>query len=212
MVLSYRAMCGTRTGQGGAASPIRPSQAVVALVPGVPQSWWGVARQGGINVKPVFSLFLDYEDCEVAFDSMIHQGFDEADMNVIVKEEVAKTQFDVDLSRVDVKATDELGAKQTGLDVFLGTEQPVPVAEIGSVYAAGDVATIVAKTAASPDGGGLRNALTDFDMSESRATAYVDGLANDGILFWIRVDDDRASQVGQILRDHNGVHVAAYGA
>ncbi len=161
-------------------------------------------------MRSVFALFLEYEDCEAAFDEMVGQGFDEQEINVITKEEVAKTHVDVDLERVHVKATDELGSESTGLDILLGTQQPVKLGEVGRVYAAGDMATIVAKTAAA-DGKGLRETLPDFDVSASASDAYVDGLVNDGILLWIRAADDRVSEVANVLRTHNGVRVSGYG-
>jgi len=161
-------------------------------------------------VRSVFALFERYEDCEEALGELLEQGFEEQEMNVIVDQEVAKTNLDVSLQQVDVKATDELGERRTGLDILLGTEQPVDVPRLGAVYAAGDLATILVKTAAAPDTGGLEEALMDFSVSRPIADAYAEGILADGLLFWIRTDDERASEAGEILREHNGVHVASY--
>ena len=102
-------------------------------------------------MKSVFALFDAYEDIKETVDELIAAGFDEGEMNVIVDEEVAKGHLDVNLEHVEVKATDELGEEATGLDVMLGVEQPVEVPRLGDVYAAGEIATILARTAASPD-------------------------------------------------------------
>ncbi len=161
-------------------------------------------------MKSVFALFLEYEDCEAAFDEMIREGFDQQGINVITKEEVAKTHMDIDLERVHVKATDELGSESTGLDIQLGTQQPVKLGEVGRVYAAGDMATIIAKAAAAHEEG-LRETVPDFDVSAPAADAYVYGLVNDGILLWSRADDDRVSEVANILRENNGMRVSGYG-
>ncbi len=157
----------------------------------------------------VLALFERYEDCKAVVDRLMVQGFDEQHMNVIVDEEVAKTHFDVSLQQVDVKATDELGERRTGLDILLGTEQPIDVPWLGAVYAAGELATILVKTAAAPDTGGLKDALVDLDVSEPTARRYVEGILAEGLLFWIRTDDERASEAVEILREHNGRHVTS---
>jgi hypothetical protein len=161
-------------------------------------------------MQSVFSLFEVYEDCEEAVDDLVEQGFDEEEINVIVDEEVAKTHLDVDLDRVDVKATDELGEEARGLDILLGVEQPVVLPGLDEVYAAGDVATVLAKTAASPDTGGLVGALVEFGVSQPIANAYIEAIEDGGLLFWLRTSDDRASEAGEILREHNGLHVTSY--
>jgi len=161
-------------------------------------------------MRTVFSLFDAYEDCETAVDELLDEGFKEDEMNVIVDEEVAKTNLDVKLDRVDVKATEELGEEARGLDVLLGVEQPVAMPRVGDVYAAGKLATILAKTAAAPDTGGLREALIDFDVSEPAAGAYEEAVSNGALLFWVRSSDERASEAASILRDHNGINVTSY--
>lgn len=161
-------------------------------------------------MQSVFSLFEMYEDCEGAVDELIEQGFDEVEFNVIVDEEVAKTHLDVDLGRVDVKATDELGQEAKGLDILLGVEQPVVLPGLDDVYAAGDVATVLAKTAASPDTGGLEGALVEFGVSQRIASVYVEAIEDGGLLFWLRTSDDRSSEADEILREYNGLHVTSY--
>jgi len=161
-------------------------------------------------MQSVFSLFEAYEDCEEALDDLVDRGFDEEEINVIVDEEVTKTHLDIDLDRVDVKATDELGEEVKGLDILLGVEQPVVVPGLGDVYAAGDVATVLVKTAAGPDTGGLVGALVEFGVSQPMAHAYVEAMEDGGLLFWLRTSDNRASEGAEILREHNGLHVTSY--
>jgi hypothetical protein len=162
------------------------------------------------EMQSVFSLFETYEDCAEAVDELIEEGFDEAEMNVIADEEVAKTHLDIDPGRADVEATDELGEEAKGLDILLGVEQPVVLPGLDDVYAAGDVATVLVKTAASPDTGGLVSALVEFGVSQPIAHAYVEAMEDGGLLFWLRTGDDRASEGAEILREHNGLHVTSH--
>lgn len=161
-------------------------------------------------MKSIFALFETYEDCEAAVDELLGQGFDDEEMNVVVDEEVAKTHLDVDLEAVDLKATDEYGEEAEGLDIILGTEQPLAIYPLGDVYAAGQLATILAKTAAAPDTGGFKGALVEFDVPEPVAGAYTEAVVEGAFLFWIRTGDERASEAAQILRVHNGAHVTSH--
>ena len=162
-------------------------------------------------MKSVFSLFESYENCEEAVDELLAEGFDEEELNVIVDQEVAKSHLDVDLERIDVEATEELGEGMEGLEVLLGVEQPVQMPRVGEVYAAGQLATILAKTAAAPDTGGLREALIDFDVAETVASAYEEAVLDGALLFWVRTPDAHASKAAEILRDGGGRHVTSYG-
>lgn len=162
-------------------------------------------------MKSVFALFPNYEDCQAAFEALLNEGFDRQELNVIVDEAVAKTHIDVDLSEVDVKASAEVGGRAEGLDTWLGKEQPVVVPPLDEVYAAGEMATILAKTAAAPDGGGLRNTLANFNVSDPAAKAFAEALVEGALLFWVRTEDPRASGAAKILRKHNGLHVRNYG-
>jgi hypothetical protein len=162
-------------------------------------------------MQSVFSLFENYEDGRLAVDELLDEGFDEEEMNVIVDAEVAKTHMDVNLERVAIKATDELGEETTGLGIMLGTEQPVAFPPpLGDVYAAGDLATILAKTAAEPGSENLEKALEEFGIPRSMTAAYVEALTNGALLFWMRTSDEQATRVSEILRVHGGTQIVSY--
>lgn len=162
-------------------------------------------------MKSIFALFTTYEDIRETVDELIAAGFDEGEMNVIVDEEVAKGHLDVNLQRVDVKATDELGQETTGLDVMLGVEQPVEVPRMGQVYAAGEIATILARTAASPGGGSVEDTMEEFGVPASMTGTYIDAVIDGAYLFWIRTGDEQASQAEEIFHDHDASHLVSYG-
>lgn len=162
-------------------------------------------------MKSVFSLFENYEDCKAAVDDLLQEGFDEEEMNVIVDEELAKTHMDVNLEHVVIKATDEIGEEATGLDVLLGVEQPVVIPRLGSVYAAGEIATFLAKTAQASDIESVENTIAEFGIPRSIASSCIETILDGGVLFWVRTSDEQAPKAGEIFRAHNGFNIVSHG-
>ncbi len=162
-------------------------------------------------MKVIFGLYDQYEDARSAVKALLEDEFDPQEMNVIVLQEIAKNHLEVDLDVVSVAVTDEVGERTvSGLDRLLGGEQPVKLPGMEDVYAAGSLATIVARTAAAPGEGGLKAALADFTIPEPVAEAFQVGVGDGGLLFWIRVPDERAARAVELLRLHHGQHVADY--
>jgi hypothetical protein len=162
-------------------------------------------------MKSVFSLFERYQDCKEAVDELLESGFDQDELNVIVSTKVAKTHIDKDLDAIDVKATDQIGQEAKGLEVLLGVEQPIDVPRLGQVYAAGEIATILAKTVEAPRTGTVDDSLVEFGIPASMTETYIDAVAGDRLLFWVRTGDERASQAGKILQRYNGEEIVAHG-
>ncbi len=86
------------------------------------------------------------------------------------------------------------------------------VPDLGDVLAGGELATILAKQAASSyaPGVALREALRDFGVPKDTAGAYQDGLEGSGVLLWVRTGDERAPATTTILEAENGKLVANY--
>ena len=162
-------------------------------------------------MKSVFALFMDYEDCRNAVDELLQAGFDEEEMNAMVDEKHAKERMEVNLERLDVQATDAVGDRARGLDVLLGVEQPVVVPRLGSVYAAGEIGTMLAKAAKASGEGQVKEAMAEFGIPAARAEAYIQGIIDGGILFWVRTSDERAAEAAQIFRVHNGTRIMSHG-
>ena len=166
-----------------------------------------------MQMKTIFGLFENFEDAGRAINQLMEQHFDLWKMNIIVSQLVAKNSMDVDLNRVKVGKTDNIGEHYAhGIDWLLGGQQPVKLPDVGPVYAAGELATILVR-AASAQGAvddGLQSALEDFDVPEQVAGQYRTGIKEGGLLFFLRTDDQRAAQAVMLLRQHNASHVANY--
>jgi hypothetical protein len=166
-------------------------------------------------VKTIFALFENYKDARATVDELMKKKFDEEEMNAIVLEEIAKDSMEVNLETVSVEATEKVGEKTIqGLDYLIGVQQPVEIPGVGEVYAAGELAMVLSKTAAAPGAvtGGLKAALIDFGLPEKAAKAYTVGVTDGGLLFWIRTSDERAPEAISVLRDHESAHIASYGS
>lgn len=164
-------------------------------------------------MKTIFSLFEDYTNAEEAVDALLEEGLDIESLNVIVREEVAKENLDVDLRLVNVQKTDAVGQQTVrGLTQLLGGEQPVHVPDTGDVLAGGELATFVTKEAASSyaPGVALREALRDLGVPKDAAGAYQEGVEGSGVLLWVRSSDERAPAASTILETGNGKLVADY--
>jgi hypothetical protein len=164
-------------------------------------------------MKTIFGVFESYPDAEEMIAALLDQDFSQQEMNVIIQEEIAKDNIDIDLQKANVVVTDEVGEKRMrGLDALLAREQPVEIPELQSIYAAGEIATIIAKTAAAPGTtqGEFRSVLNEFGIPEEAAETYVEGIKTGGLLFWIRTDDERAPDAANILRENNGQKVSSY--
>ena len=164
-------------------------------------------------MKTLFWLFERYPEAKSAVRTLEASGVDAAEMNALVTVKTAKEVMDVNWEKVDVQVTDEIGDQQlTGLDALLAREQPVNTPDLGDIYAAGKVATIVGKTASSAmrEPHGLTGALVDINVPQSTAQAFTEGISRGGVLLWARVSDEQAAQVGGALQDRQSEVLASY--
>jgi hypothetical protein len=162
-------------------------------------------------MKTVFSLFTDYQDAEEAVDRLLERGFDPEDMNVIVQESTADNSMDVNQRTADVQMTAEFGEQTLfGLDRILAGRQPVATTEIGKVRAAGNIASMITRTAVAPGSSmEFEEVLQDFGLKEADAQAYLNGLREGDLLFFIRSDQDRLSEVYNLLSQCKARHVSS---
>lgn len=164
-------------------------------------------------MKTIFALFQSYANAEEAVNELLEEGFGEEQMNVIVREDTAKENLDLNLHQADVMKTDEVGEQTIhGMQHLLGGEQPVQMPDVGPVLAAGELATILSKGASAsgaPDQA-LAGALEEFGVPDDVAQAYRSGISDGGVLVWIRTEDDQAAAAAGALRGQNGQHVGQY--
>jgi hypothetical protein len=165
------------------------------------------------GMKTMFWLFDRYEHVESAVDRLVEEGFNVEDMNVLLQEEVAKEALDVDLEKVKVEVTQDVGDRTVhGLTRLLGGEQAVEIPGIGDVFASGELATVLAKTAANPGAvnGGLQAALDDFSLPGDFAHNVCTGLEGGKALLFLRTPDERAPMVASLMADQEGPPIASY--
>ena len=163
-------------------------------------------------MKTIFAMFDNYEDASAAVNRLLEGNVDEEEINAIAQAQVAKDRIDANLETVAVDVTDEVGRQTVyGLDAMLGRQQPVRISDVGNVYAAGSLATLLARTASVPDAadGTLKGALMDFNVAEEAAGAYRDGIRAGAFLIWVRSDDERASEAAAILQSQKGRRVTS---
>ena len=161
-------------------------------------------------MKTVFALFDDFRKANGAVTQLQEHDFSLDEMNALVMENVAKTQMEGNLAKVNVNVTDEVGASSEelhGLARLVGGEQPVSVPNIGNVYAAGKLATILAKSFSGPDSTSLPEALEEFGVPADVAAAYTKGINDGSVLIWVRSEDKKASNASNVFRNRGGEHI-----
>ena len=132
-------------------------------------------------------------------------------LNAIILEQVAKDEMEVNLKTVDFGVTDEMGTvTEFSLDRLFGGEQGVNIPNVGRVLAAGELATLVARTASNQDvtDGGLENVLEDFDVSRPLAKTYLEGIKSGSVLLFLRVEDEQATEATAVLHANQGSYLS----
>lgn len=162
-------------------------------------------------MKTVFALFEDYQDAEDAVKQLLELGFDQEDMNVIVQETEYDNDTDINQRTADVHKTPALGEQTLyGLDQILAGRQPVATTEIGRVRAAGNIATMITRTAVAPGTSmEFESVLQDFGVHAEDAQAYLNGLREGDFLFFMRTNQDRLAEVYNLLRQHKAKQVSS---
>lgn len=162
-------------------------------------------------MRTIFALFEGYREAKSAVEDLLDQGFDPREMNVVVQELTARGNIDVDAGTVTAAKSERMEQDAPhGIDGMIAGTQPLTVSDVGAVYAAGEMARIVANAThpEEPPATGLKQALVDFDVPEELAEFYRDGVLDEGVLFWMRTEDRRAAQATNILAETKGKQVA----
>lgn len=162
-------------------------------------------------MQTIFCAFTTYPEADDAVRQLQESDFDMAEINALVHDGVAKAHMDENnLARVHVDVTDQIGEQElSGLALLVGNEQPVQVRNVGPILAAGQMATILANSAATQNqtGEDLESMLITYGAPQETASAYHTTVANGGVLLWVRSDESRSAEAATILRRHNGQHV-----
>jgi len=162
-------------------------------------------------MRTIFGLFRTYSDADAAVQQLEEMEYTPAEMNAVIQAQAAKGYMNVNQQTAHVEVTDKLGEQTLhGLDQLLAREQPLKTNELGPIYAAGDLATIITKGATGATTGGIKTALTELGVPESTVGKYEQGLRNGELLFWLRTDDDRIGVAANVLRQQNATHLITY--
>ncbi len=161
-------------------------------------------------MRTTFGLFQKYGDAKKAVAELMDKNFSKDEINVIAQKVAVEANWDVNERTVDVKATDEIGQKKVhGLDAMLGKQQPIQTSVAGDIYASGDMATVLARTASAPGAvdNGFTGALTDFGVAQENAEALAKGLRNGQLLIFVRSADERSSAARDVLVQEKADHI-----
>lgn len=147
----------------------------------------------------VFTAFTTYDQARDAV-AELYEEVDADAVNALVQSTIADSHL------ADVEKPD-------GLDALIEGQQPVATDDVGSIYAAGDAATVVADSASRSRGekNGLAGALADFSFDSKVRDQFVSAVQDGGVLLWVKVDDDKSGQVGQVFRKYDGISVVGTG-
>jgi hypothetical protein len=162
-------------------------------------------------MRTIFSRFERYTDADEAVRALLANGIAKEAINVLVDASIAKSNMDeVNLARVHVDVTDAVGKQElTGLALLVGNEQPVNIPGVGPLLAAGQLATILASAAVPSDRASddLQTLLERFGVPVETAIHYCTAVAGTGVLVWVRTEDERIGEVGEVFRRYHGKEI-----
>ena len=148
----------------------------------------------------ITGLFDEYEEARAAVGRLEAAGIASADISLVANEgagSVEATEEDAGKGAGIGAAVGGVGGLLTGLGIMA-------IPGVGPVIAAGWLATTAAGAVAGAvvggAAGGIVGALTSEGVSEADAHVYAEGVRRGGALVTARVDDARAAEVREILR------------
>jgi uncharacterized membrane protein len=156
--------------------------------------------------KIVIGLFDDFTAASDAVRDLASTGdFPREDISFITKDAKEGGTIPRPVDKTSAIAT---GA---GVGAVIGTlllgVAILAVPGIGSIVAAGPVATILSGAALGAVTGGLLGVLVDLGVPEEEARYYDEGVRRGGTLVMVRVTDDKADPAREILRRHHAVDI-----
>lgn len=143
-------------------------------------------------MKTIFGLFENHQAARAAIEDLLARKFDEKEMSLVGSDAVA--------------GNSKSGGPE-GMEARLTERQAIKIAELGDVYAIGDLARVLAETT-SDSAGNVQAALRNFDLSEENIRAYKAGVRAGGLLFFMRAFDNRTAEAVEILQQHGVRHVS----
>ncbi len=157
-------------------------------------------------MRTIFALFDSLEEAKAVVAELIDKRFDEGAMNAAVR--IPTGQEGSDPGGGTGVSAEEL---PPGIEHLLLHGKSIPVADVGAIRAGGAIALTSAAVAA-PDkrARGLEDLLVGLGVPNELAKFYRDGVAEGGILFWIRTETERAAEATNILSSARTEKLANY--
>jgi hypothetical protein len=152
--------------------------------------------------------FRTYTDARGAVDAVLQAGMREEHVNAIVQDKTVKGATDVDWETARTRKTDAVGRRSVrGLDAIVVGKDTVTTPDAGDIIAAGEVARVIANTAASGERGPatVEDALADSGVPGDVAGRLRDRLIHGGVVLVLRVEDDRGRSALTVLDDHHAL-------
>lgn len=163
-------------------------------------------------MRTVTGLFDTYDHAAAAVRALKDAGIAADDISIVANNASGKLEVH------DHEDHDEGGGAATGAGLGLATGGGIgllaglgalAIPGIGPVVAGGWLLTTAVGAALGLASGSIVGALLDAGVSEEDAHVYAEGVRRGGTLVTARVDDARAETANAILRNAQGVDIAA---
>jgi hypothetical protein len=163
----------------------------------------------GEGMITIFALFSRYEEARDGVRDLVHKGVGLEQINAVVQDYVAKDKMGLIVGKANVEVTEI----RDGLDKLVGGHRPESIRDVGVIMAAGTLAGELVSLAKSPGraSSSLRGALELLGVPAAKATSYADGIREGGVLVFVRVEEEKGSEVSSVLTGHHGQNLAGVG-
>jgi hypothetical protein len=153
-------------------------------------------------MRTIFVLFGGYHEAAAAVEELVGNGFDREEMNAIVQ--AVAVRAGVRRPRLASKG------RMPGMDALMSDCKEANLPGAGKACAAGREAQKAAVAAQEGPGTSLAEALAGIGVPEELAELYESGIAEGGVLFWVRVAEGRFAEASDILAGAMDRKVANY--
>lgn len=147
-------------------------------------------------MKLIFSSFTNYTNANEAIKSLLKGGISSDRVNAIIAEKILDK---ISIENGSGKNRDEYPT----LDNLIDKKNPLYTSGLGIIFATGQLAYDMIRTAPVITGDGIRSALHSF-LPEDVSDFYFTTVQNGGVLVWIQSDDEVAERTAVILKEKAG--------
>ena len=165
-------------------------------------------------MKTVFCLFPEVETARSAVDALVDRKLPKGHMNLIVLAQVAKNALEPGVRGTPIPVTGSSNGSVAHLDQMLSGKQPVASPGLGKIIAVGEMANMLTSAASTPPPGaqdaGMPGAFTGFGLPKPTAQKFTNGIKNGSVLFILRTEDERSSELVSLLRGMDGSNMVHF--